>query len=150
MPFVNENTPLQDALLKMQKESVHIAVVLDEYGGTAGIITMEDILEEIVGDIHDEFDADEVPDIEQKSEDLYYLKGRVLLSDLEERFGLTFVESVDVDTIGGWFQLKNIDVDLNDSIEHEGHLWTVLEMDNYQILKIALQLNASQAEQDTY
>ena len=106
MPYVNESTPLQDTLFKMQKERVHIALVIDEYGGTAGIITMEDILEEIVGDIHDEFDADEVPDIEQKSEDLYYLNGRVLLSDLEERFGLTFEEIEEVDTIGGWFQLK--------------------------------------------
>ena len=146
MPYVNESTPLQDTLLKMQKERVHIALVIDEFGGTAGIITMEDILEEIVGDIHDEFDADEVPDIEQKGEGLYYLNGRVLLSDLEERFGLLFEESGEVDTIGGWIQLKNIDVSLHDSIEHEGHLWTVLEMDNHQILKIAMQLNASQAE----
>ena len=107
---------------------------------------MEDILEEIVGDIHDEFDADEVPDIEQKGEDLYYLNGRVLLSDLEARFGLMFDEIEDVDTIGGWVQLKNIDVSVNDTIEHEGHLWTVLEMDNHQILKIALQLNAYEVE----
>ena len=146
MPYVNESTPLQDTLLKMQKERVHIALVIDEFGGTAGIITMEDILEEIVGDIHDEFDADEVPDVEQKSEDLYYLNGRVLLSDLEARFGLTFEEIEEVDTIGGWVQLKNIDVSVNDSIEHEGTLWTVLEMDNHQILKISMQLNASEAE----
>ena len=104
---------------------------------------MEDILEEIVGEIRDEFDEDEVPDIQQKSDDLYYINGRVLLSDLEERFGLTFKESVNVDTIGGWFQLKNVDVTLKDAIEHEGHLWTVIETDNYQILKVALHLNAS-------
>lgn len=149
MPHIHEITPLQDALVKMQKERVHIALVIDEYGGTAGMITMEDILEEIVGEIRDEFDVDEVPDIQQKSEDLYYISGRVLLSDLEERFGLTFKEIEDVDTIGGWVQLKNMNVNLEDAIEHEGHLLTVLEMDNYQILKIALHLNASKAESDT-
>ena len=86
MPYIHETTPLQAALVKMQKERVHIAIVIDEYGGTAGMITMEDILEEIVGEIRDEFDADEVADIQQKSEDLYYINGRVLLSDLEDRF----------------------------------------------------------------
>lgn len=149
MPYVNESTPLQDTLLKMQKERVHIALVIDEFGGTAGMITMEDILEEIVGDIHDEFDVDEVPDIEQKGEDLYYVNGRVLLTDLAERFGLTFEEMEDVDTIGGWFQLNNIDASLHDSIEHEGHRWSVIEMDNHQILKIALELKAAQEEQDS-
>ena len=137
---------MQTALVKMQKERVHIAIVIDEYGGTAGMITMEDILEEIVGEIRDEFDADEVADIQQKSEDLYYINGRVLLTDLEERFGLTFTESDDVDTIGGWFQFRNMDTTLQDTIEDEGHVWTVLEMDNYQILKVALHLNASKLD----
>ncbi|GIN73760.1 HlyC/CorC family transporter [Bacillus sp. J14TS2] len=142
MTYIHEITPLRDALVKMQKERVHIALVIDEYGGTAGILTMEDILEEIVGEIRDEFDADEVPDIQQKSEKIYHIKGRVLLTELEDRFGLTFKESKDIDTIGGWIQFKNMNLSINDSLEHMGHLWTILEMDNYQILKIALHLNA--------
>ena len=60
IPYVLESTPIQDALLKMQQAKVHMTVVLDEFGGTEGILTMEDILEEIVGEIRDEFDEDEV------------------------------------------------------------------------------------------
>ncbi|WP_017727657.1 hemolysin family protein [Halalkalibacterium ligniniphilum] len=142
MPVFHEGTSLQDVLLKMQSDRVHIALVIDEYGGTAGIITMEDILEEIVGEIRDEFDTDEIPDIQQKSEDVYHINGRVLLSDIEKQFGITFEDSDDVDTIGGWFQLKKIDAMPNDSIEQGENRWTVLEMDNYQILTVALQLRA--------
>ena len=62
---VIESIPIQDLLVKMQKERVHMAILTDEYGGTAGLVTVEDILEEIVGEIRDEFDGDEVPEINQ-------------------------------------------------------------------------------------
>jgi CBS domain containing-hemolysin-like protein len=141
IPLIHEVTRLQDVLLKMQKARVHMALIIDEYGGTAGIITMEDILEEIVGEIRDEFDADEVPDIQEKGESLYHINGRVLLSDLEQRFGLKFENSEDVDTIGGWIQFQKTDtVQEGDTMELGNHLWTVMEMDNYQIIQVALHL----------
>ncbi|OLN22422.1 transporter associated domain protein [Domibacillus antri] len=140
---IHEATPLKDVLLKMQQNRVHMALAVDEYGGTAGVITMEDILEEIVGEIRDEYDADEVPDIQKKREDLYHINGRVLLSDLEEQFHLTFENSEDIDTIGGWILVQHIDtVHKGDTIQHGEHLWTVLEMDNHQIIQVALQLQA--------
>ncbi|KIL51871.1 hemolysin family protein [Jeotgalibacillus soli] len=141
LPMIHEVSPIQDVLRKMQKERVHIALVIDEYGGTAGLITMEDILEEIVGEIRDEFDTDEVADIQKISENTYHINGRVLLSDIEKEFGITFNDSDDVDTIGGWFYVQNTDAVMNDFIQEGEHQWTVLEMENHQILQIELQLN---------
>lgn len=143
MPMIHEVTPLQDVLLKMKQDRVHIAVVIDEYGGTAGVITMEDILEEIVGEIRDEFDDDEVPDIQQQSDSIYHINGRVLLSDLEKQFGLTFEESEEVDTIGGWIQVQNNEIAESDFIDHGEHRWVVIEMDNHQIKQVALELRTA-------
>lgn len=137
VPFIVETTPLQDALLKMQKQKVHMTIVIDEYGGTAGILTMEDILEELVGEIRDEFDDDEVDDIRPLGTQDYLINGRVLLVELEERFGLEFDDSEDIDTIGGWLQHKNVDVlHVGDQFKQGNHIWTVSEMDNYQIREV--------------
>lgn len=137
VPFIVETTPLQDALLKMQKQKVHLTIVIDEYGGTAGILTMEDILEELVGEIRDEFDDDEVDDIRQVNAQDYIINGRVLLVELEDRFGLAFDDSEDIDTIGGWLQHKNIDIlHVGDQFKQDNHIWTISEMDNYQIREV--------------
>lgn len=139
LPLVHEVTKLQEALVKMQSARVHMALVIDEYGGTAGILTMEDILEELVGEIRDEFDADEVPDIRKKGEHQYLINGRVLLRDLEERFGMQFEGREEVDTIGGWIQFQKVDlVQPGDTVEQAGRTWTVSEMDQYQIKEVIL------------
>jgi len=139
LPLVLEATSIQDALLKMQQERVHMALVIDEYGGTSGILTMEDVLEEIVGEIRDEFDEDEVADIRKSGDNQYVINGRVLLVELEERFGLTFDESEDVDTIGGWIQYQKFDtVQPGDEVKQGDHLWVVDEMDNHQIKQVVL------------
>ena len=137
VPTVFEMTGLQDALLRMQKSHVHIAIVADEYGGTAGMITLEDILEEIVGEIRDEFDADEQPEISQISEHQYLMNGRVLLKDLEERFGLVFDESDDIDTIGGWIHFNSGgEVQTGDTMTKQNTLWSVVEMDHQQVKQV--------------
>ncbi|ANU28139.1 hemolysin family protein [Planococcus versutus] len=138
IPFVHDMAPIQDVLLKMQKEHVHMAIVVDEYGGTAGVITMEDILEEIVGEIRDEFDEDERDEIKAVDINNYLLNGRVLLSDLEDRFAIDFDDSEDVDTIGGWIQLKNTDIGEDESVELPNHTITVREMENHQIIRVLL------------
>lgn len=138
IPFVHEFAPIQDVLRKMQRERVHMAIVIDEYGGTAGVITMEDILEEIVGEIRDEFDEDEQEDLKMIDANNYLINGRVLLSDLEDRFALTFDDSEDVDTIGGWIQLKNTDIHEGGSISLPAHTVTVKEMENHQIITVLL------------
>ncbi|WP_211749253.1 hemolysin family protein [Paenibacillus sp. Marseille-Q4541] len=139
LPYVVENTRIQDAMIKMQQQQVHMAVVIDEYGGTSGILTMEDILEEIVGEIRDEFDADEEADIQKTGDREYVINGRVLLAELEKQFGLLFEGNEEMDTIGGWIQYqKGSTVTIGDEIVHGEYVWTVAEMDNYQIKKVIL------------
>lgn len=145
---IHETSPLQNVLLKMQKNGVTISLVVDEYGGTAGIISMEDILEEIVGEIRDEFDTDEQPDILKKSDNEYILNGRVLLDDIEEQFGIKFENDYNVDTIGGWLQVQLISLDEEPEPVNQGeNRWTIIEMDNHQILKASLEINVNRAEE---
>lgn len=144
LPYIFEMTRLQDALLKMQKERVHIAIVVDEYGGTAGIITLEDILEELVGEIRDEFDEDEVDEIRETGNNEYTINGRVLLEDLENRFGLVFEDSDEIDTIAGWLLQEAMKSDIETDqyelheIRHGEHLWQMKEIDNYQLKEVIL------------
>ncbi|EMF46075.1 Magnesium and cobalt efflux protein CorC [Planococcus halocryophilus Or1] len=137
LPYFHETTPLQNALVRMQKDRTHIALVIDEYGGTSGLITMEDILEEIVGEIRDEFDEDEDEEIIKESDTRYLLNGRVLLKDLEERFDFSFEDSEDIDTIAGWIQHQLIEAETGDLFVKEGCQWSIVEMENHHILKVA-------------
>lgn len=150
VPYVVEATSIQDALLKMQQEQVHMTIVMDEYGGTSGVLTLEDVLEELVGEIRDEFDADEVPDIRESVEkNKYILNGRVLLSELQDRFGLYFEDSEDIDTIAGWIQYKNLDVvQTGDEIKHGKHMWIVAEMDNFQIKQVIFHQHMEQEKEE--
>lgn len=145
IPFVFEQTPIQAALLKMQEERVHIAVVIDEYGGTAGVLTMEDILEELVGEIRDEFDEDEVDEIRKTGENEYIINSRVLLEDLEDRFGIEFDDSEEIDTIGGWALQAGlaIEAEVTQGIEIQqgNHVWVIGEVDKYQIKEVVFKQN---------
>ena len=148
LPLIHEATRISDALIKMQRERVHIALVIDEYGGTAGIITMEDILEEIVGEIRDEFDDEEVPDIVKVEEDIYHINGRVILDDITEQFGIEFEGSEEVDTIGGWIQMINTDAEKDDYINTEEDKWIVLDAENHQIKQVALLRHYNKTQDD--
>ncbi|KMY43083.1 transporter associated domain protein [Bacillus sp. FJAT-27916] len=139
LPFVLETTRIQDALLTMQREQVHMVLVIDEYGGTSGILSLEDVLEEIVGEIRDEFDEEETADIQAIGEHRYLMNGRVLLDEIEDRFGLTFEESDDVDTIAGWIHLQSIEeVHEGDEVKHGEYVWSVEKMDNHSIKQVTL------------
>lgn len=139
LPTVASVTPIKEAMLKMQQEQMHMALVIDEYGGTAGILTLEDILEELVGEIRDEFDADEVSDIQQVDEQTYLINGRVLLEDIEEQFAIVFDNSDEVDTIGGWIQVRE-GTSIQEGYEFQagGQHFQIAEMDNYQIKLVIL------------
>ena len=97
--FVPESKPVDALLREMQRDSTHVAVVVDEYGGTAGLVTIEDLLEEIVGEIADEYDR-ELPGVERVEEDTYRLSARLPIDDLAEVFGVD-VDDDEVDSVGG-------------------------------------------------
>jgi CBS domain containing-hemolysin-like protein len=96
---VPDSKPVDDLLREMQKERRHIAVVVDEYGGTAGIVTIEDILEEIVGEITDEFDTED-PGVEELPDGSKRVSARFAIDDLDEILGVSFDDD-DVDSVGG-------------------------------------------------
>ncbi|ASS67630.1 MULTISPECIES: hemolysin family protein [Paenibacillus] len=102
---VPESIPVKQLLQRMQRDRVHIAILVDEYGGTSGLITIEDILEEIVGEIRDEFDEDERREIEKLEENCYLLDGKVSLDELGHMVGHDFNDE-DTDTIGGWLYAR--------------------------------------------
>ena len=99
--FVPETTPLEKLLNLFRQQRHHIAVLVDEFGGTVGIVTIEDIVEEIVGEIHDEFDQEHAREIRLISEGEYRVEGTTPLHELQQRFGAQF-EAEDVATIGGF------------------------------------------------
>jgi CBS domain containing-hemolysin-like protein len=97
--FVPESKPVDELLKEMQQRRIHLAIVIDEYGGTAGLVTIEDLLEEIVGEITDEYDQEQ-PTVEWLSPDRARVTARLPVTDLEELFGTT-IEAEDVETVGG-------------------------------------------------
>ena len=99
--FTFESKKLSELMIEMRKTSNNIVIVLDEYGATAGLITLEDILGEIVGDIRDEFDADEEDELKEISKGEYLADGSMNLDDINDRLGLELV-SEDFDSLGGF------------------------------------------------
>jgi len=129
---VIETIPIHDLLLKMQKERTHIAVLIDEYGGTSGLVTVEDILEEIVGEIRDEFDEDEIPEIRKLNEDHYILDGKLLIEDVNNLLHTTFSDE-DIDTIGGWFLTQKFNADVGVEVADQDYIFKVHESDGHHI-----------------
>jgi CBS domain containing-hemolysin-like protein len=97
--YVPESKPIDDLLREMQRDQNHFAIVIDEYGGTAGLVTIEDILEEIVGEIADEYDR-EAPGVEELEDGSTRVPATMHVDDLAELFDVTLDED-DVDTVGG-------------------------------------------------
>jgi len=134
---VSEVMPVKTLLKRMQQERVHFAIVVDEYGGTSGLVTIEDILEEIVGDIRDEFDADERKDIEMLSDTSYMLDGKVSLTELGDLIG-TELEHEDVDTVGGWLYSEMEEAKPGKQFGFHNLTFTVREVSKHRINKVEL------------
>jgi len=104
--FIPDSKPLDDLLNEMQRDRVHMALLVDEYGVTAGLVTIEDILEEIVGEIADEYDTDEVAPVEDLGDKMFRVSARLPIEDVGELYDIEFDEDLDVDTVGGLVALK--------------------------------------------
>ncbi|WP_239615248.1 hemolysin family protein [Cohnella mopanensis] len=136
MTTVPESMPISTLLKLMQKRKSQIAILIDEYGGTSGLVTLEDIMEEIVGEIQDEFD-EERPDIEKRDESTYSINGMMLIEEVNSFFGLD-ISTDDYDTIGGWIysQIENPPKKNQFVVSEEGFRFTIEETDHLRVSRI--------------
>jgi len=130
---VIESIPIADLLLKIQRERIHMAILMDEYGGTSGLVTIEDILEEIVGDIQDEFDINEVPEIQILGENHYILDAKMRIENVNDILGISINEE-DIDTIGGWIMTQRFEAIQGEKIIEQGFEFMVKDVEGHHIL----------------
>ena len=133
---VPESMPISNLMKQMQRSKCQIAILIDEYGGTSGLVTLEDIIEEIIGEIQDEFD-EERPGIEQIEENIYSIDGLMLIESINDRFGLE-LDSDDYDTIGGWLysRIEVLPPQVGQTVEYDGCLYIIEETDNKRISRV--------------
>jgi CBS domain containing-hemolysin-like protein len=138
--FVPETKKIDDLLREFQENKVHIAIVVDEFGGTSGIVTLEDVLEEIVGEINDEYDEDE-KNYQRINSNTYVFEGKTLLSDFYKILNLddeTFEEvEGDADTIAGLLlEIKGEFPKLHEKIDFQNITFEIQEMEERRISKV--------------
>ena len=133
--YVPESRPLDALLREFQQSRTHMAIVVDEYGGTAGMITLEDVIEEIVGEIQDEFDR-EPPKVEETPEGLVF-DGLTLVDDVADRIGIKLPETADVSTLGGFVTARVGRMPRpGDKVSVDGHDFTVVEIRGRRVTKV--------------
>ena len=148
--FVPESTRCDDLFRQFTAKKLHMAVVADEYGGTAGIVTMEDLVESILGSIQDEYDHEE-EEAEQLSEDLFVLDGSLTLDEAERLMDIELTDDTDYETIGGLLveRLDQIPApDQHPEVELSGFRFRVEESDERRIVRITAQRLAPREDQE--
>ncbi len=144
--FIPETKNLEELLHDFRKKRVHIAIVIDEYGGTSGLVTIEDLLEQIVGDIQDEYDLEEEW-LEEEPDGSVVVDARLPIEDLEEHFGIE-VEREKFDTVGGLiFHLTGRIPAVGEEVETDTIRLTVLEADERKISKVRITRLAEKTEE---
>ncbi|WP_160692970.1 hemolysin family protein [Clostridium sp. C2-6-12] len=136
--FVPESLSISELLKTFKEEKSQMAIIIDEFGGTSGLVTVEDILEEIVGEIQDEFDDDGEEDIRINENGSYIVDGKVLIEDINELLN-TDIEDENIDTIGGWiyFQLKSYPK-VKEKIKYNNYEFIILKCDRKRISKVLI------------
>ena len=137
--FVPESKCLRDLLHDFQNQKVHMAVVLDEYGGTAGIVTIEDILEELVGEIADEYETPQAESIQRIDEHTVEIDARVHVDELNDEFNLSLPEDEDYETVGGFAFSVFGHIPQSGEMFQTGNLqFTVIEADERKITRLRM------------
>ena len=147
VPTVSPDTKISKLLRILQKNKTHLAVVVDEFGGTSGIVTLEDILEELVGEIWDEHD-EVLVDIEKTSENEYMVDGSASLGDFFEYFHIISEEN-EVSTVNGWVMLQTDKIpEKGDSFSFENLDAVVISTDGKRADKIRITVNEKKENED--
>lgn len=142
---VHDYMPISEILKQMQQKRTEIALLIDEYGGTSGLVTMEDILEELVGEIYDEFDQDR-PVIEKKDSHTHSVDGLMHIDEFNDFFGLD-IQTDDYDTIGGWMYAQvNSQPTQNKSVLYDNLQMIIDEVDHHRIARITVKKPSEQQE----
>ena len=146
--YTFESKKLSELMVEMRQTSNNIVIVLDEYGATAGLITLEDILEEIVGDIRDEYDEDEEDELIQLSDGQYLVEGAMKLDDLNHKLNLELT-SEDYDSVGGWVidRLEHLPAQ-GEEVEWEGVRLVVEQVEKNRIDKVHLYILPGEKEEE--
>ncbi|GGL68180.1 hypothetical protein GCM10010840_02690 [Deinococcus aerolatus] len=136
--FVPEGMKIKDLLAKMREKKSHLSVVVDEFGGTAGLVTLEDALEEIVGEIYDETDEEELPLFELVGEGVYLIDGGMIVHEVEQILGSNLEDGeAEFDTLGGFMTSHFGDIpEVGYTFLHEGWAFTVEEADERRVSRV--------------
>ena len=138
--YVPMGKKINDLMKEFRLKHLHLAIIVDEYGGTAGIVTMEDILEEIVGDIQDEYDEEET-EVVQIDDNTYLVDPQIDLHDLNDELNINIDDEGDYNTLGGLIYHEYGDVPQeNTQFEYSGLRITILKMDNQRIEKVKVEI----------
>lgn len=139
--FVPETKPLRDLLRDFKIQKVHIAIVLDEYGGTAGLVTIEDVIEELVGEISDEHEPPEPAMLRRIDRGTFEADARLYIDELNRQCGLSLPEDAGYDTLGGFVSttLGRI-AEQGTSFEHNGVRYTVLDAEPQRVKRVKIEL----------
>ncbi len=136
-----ETKPVQALLAEFKARHVHIAIVLDEYGGTAGIVTIEDVIEELVGDIQDEYEQPETPELRWIDDNTAEVDARMHVDDVNDALHLKLPEDEDYDTVGGFvFSTLGHIPAVGEAVEHGNARLTVIEAERTKVNRVRIEL----------
>ena len=139
VPAIPETLRLDQALAEFRRQRTGLAIVIDEFGGTAGLVTLEDVIEQLVGEVRDEFETGDLPRIREETPGTFVIDGLVALDDLREKLGLV-LEGESYDTVGGlvFGRLGHV-AEVGDTVEVEGYRFTVTAVDGRRVSQVRVQ-----------